>query len=290
MRARRGLVVAGRSRGFGLRLAAGLAGMALAFATPPALASDEAAGLFVWTRRDAGVLASARAIDAGLRSAVHVATVTLQGGAIGWRRALTPAIDDGGRREAIVIRIDDSMHAIWTQAPDDVAGRLSPAIDAILAQSVSTGAVFDEVDLDYDAPDRMAAAWVRAAAVLARGSLRDRRVWITSIPTHLDAPGFAASLAEARLGHILQLFDTGLPCTYASYAHVADRLSAMRTPFRIGVGAFERAGHEGVHACWARMARGLRSTAGYDGTWIFPAGQRVEALLLSSESDEGTRP
>jgi hypothetical protein len=279
-------------------LAHGLAVFALASAAAPAQASDplspapaptpasapasaltDATGLWIWTRRDLAVLSAARATDPALRSAVHVATVQRRGGAIAWQRALSPAVEQGGRAGAIVIRIDDSMNGIWAEGDDEMARRLSPVLTEILTQSLSTGATVDEIELDYDAPVRVAASWARVAGALAAGPLGGRTVWMTSIPAHLDASGFSGALANAGLGQILQLFDTGLPCTASNYAHLAERLAATHARFRVGLGAYERTGREGQHACWARWARGLRSIAGYEGTWIFPAGREVTGLL-----------
>ncbi len=259
------------------------------FAASTAQAFDASNGVWIWTRRDADVLTRARALDPGLRSAVHVATIEKRGAALVWQRALSPAIERG-HEEAIVVRIDDSMHTIWAESSaEEVAGRLSPLLQEILLQSLSTGTTFDEIELDYDAPVRVAAAWVRTAAALAAGPLRGRAVWVTSIPAHLDAPGFSASLAQAGLGHIVQLFDTGLPCTAANYAHIASLLAAAGGTFRVGLGAYERSGREGQHACWALFARGLKSTAGYEGTWIFPAGRDVTPLL-GVLNTEGANP
>jgi hypothetical protein len=236
------------------------------------------------------ILTSARAVDLDLRSAVHIATVQKRGASIGWRRALSPAIERAGHTGAVVVRIDNSMDGIWAESSaDEVARRLSPVFEEILTQSLSTGAPFDEIELDYDAPVRVVASWARVAGALAAGPLRGRAVWVTSIPAHLDAPEYAASLARAGLGHIVQLFDTGLPCTASNYAHVAERLTTARGPFRVGLGAYERTGRDGQHACWALLARGLRSIAGYQGTWIFPAGRDVTGLLGVLADDEASR-
>jgi hypothetical protein len=271
------------------RFAHGLAVFALASAAASAHASDplpsapaptDATGLWIWTRRDLAVLSAARATAPDLRSAVHVATVQRRGAAIAWQRALSPAVEQAGRAGAIVIRIDDSMNGIWAEGDaDEVARRLSPVLTEVLTQSLSTGATVDEIELDYDAPVRVAASWARVAGALAAGPLRGRTVWMTSIPAHLDASGFSGALANAGLGQILQLFDTGLPCTASNYAHLAGRLATTHARFRVGLGAYERTGREGQHACWARWARGLRSIAGYEGTWIFPAGRDVTGLL-----------
>jgi hypothetical protein len=259
-------------------------------APAPASAPTNATGLWIWTRRDLDVLSAARATDTGLRSAVHVANVQRRGAAIAWQRALSPAVEQGGRAGAIVIRIDDSIHGIWAEGDaDEVARRLSPVLGEILTQSLSTGATVDEIELDYDAPVRVAASWARVAGTLASGPLRGRTVWVTSIPAHLDAPGFSGALAHAGLGQILQLFDTGLPCTASNYTHLAARLATTHAPFRVGLGAYERTGSEGQHACWALRARGLRSMAGYEGAWIFPAGRDVMELL-GALADGEVRP
>ncbi len=275
---------------FALASASAHASDALAPIPAPAPASTDPAGLWIWTRRDLDVLSAARATDAGLRSAVHVATVQRRGDAIAWQRALSPAVEQGGRAGAIVIRIDDSMNGIWAEGDaDEVARRLSPVLSEILAQSLATGATVDEVELDYDAPVRVAASWARVAGTLAAGPLRGRSVWVTSIPAHLDSVGFSGALAHAGLGQILQLFDTGLPCTASNYAHLAARLATLHAPFRVGLGAYERTGREGQHVCWALRARGLRSMAGYEGTWIFPAGRDVTGLL-GALADGEVRP
>jgi hypothetical protein len=84
----------------------------------------------------------------------------------------------------------------------------------------------------------------------------------------------------AGVGHVIQLFDTGLSCTPESAARLVHALERHGLAFRIAVGAFDRTGAEPLAAvCWQTVARQWKMIPGYSGFWIFPAGQEIASSL-----------
>jgi hypothetical protein len=246
---------------------------------PPAVAPST--GAWIWTRADAEQLDRARVVDPALRAAVHVATIERHpDGNLAWRRALSPDVRAAaGGGVAAVVRFDDSLHAAWGDSERELEGRLAPILGRILEEGDATGARIDEVQLDYDAPVRDLASWARVVDALGRGVLSGREVWVTSIPAQLEADSYGALFAHSGVGHILQVFDTGIACTPENAAHVAKRLLATGLRFRVGVAAFERTSRPGAHACWRAEASRWRLTPGYAGLWVFPAGHDIRPLL-----------
>jgi hypothetical protein len=245
------------------------------------------AGAWIWTRPDARLLEEARVAQPGLRAAVHVATIErLADGSHVSRRALSPDVVRGPSHEvAVVVRFADSLHADWTPGSEiHVAQAVAPLLSRILEEVDATGVRADEIQLDYDAPVRALASWARVVGALAAGPLRNRDVWITSIPAHVEIPDYGSMFAPTGAGHILQIFDTGLACTTENASALASRLAAAGLRFRIGVAGFERTARPGAHECWRMQAASWRALPGYAGVWVFPAERDIRLSLAPFEA------
>lgn len=228
---------------------------------PPAL------GQWVWTRSDLALLPEAAT------PGIFVGTVEVTTGTLGWTRALSPTLAGDGPRAA-VLRFDDSLHSHWDDPGfgDALSRQLQAIVDEVDV---------DEIQLDYDAPTRRLQRWGALVRKWGRGPLLGRRVWVTSIPTHLaDPQAYRRAFAGAVDGHILQVFDTELACTPEAVSALSTRIARAELPYRIGVGAFER-GNRTDHGCWLRHWRHLGHAAGFDGLWVFPAGQAYHHLIDS---------
>jgi hypothetical protein len=246
-----------------------------------------AAGAWIWTRADVRLLQSARAPDPTLRAAVHVATIERRfDGSYISHIALSPDVVDGpGHEVAAVIRFDGSLDAAWdADSEAAVADGLSPVLSRILEQVDGTGVRATEVQLDHDAPVRALARWGRVVGILTSGPLRGRDVWITSLPAHVEVAGYGEIFGRIGVGHILQVFDTGLACTPEHASRLAAKLRAAGLRFRVGVGGFEREARPGEHECWRTEAASWRALPGYAGVWVFPAGRDILRSLAPFEA------
>jgi hypothetical protein len=249
-------------------------------------AGQPTTGAWIWTRADARLLETARVTNPALRAAVHVSTIERRpDGRYASHLALSPDAARGGEHDvAVVVRFDGSLNAAWdTDSEAAVADGVGPLLARTLAQVEATGVHAPEVQLDYDAPVRALGAWARVVARLTAGPLRGRDAWVTSIPVHLDAAAYGEAFARAGVGHILQVFDTGLACTPEHASHLAARLAAVNLRFRVGVGGFERAARPGEHACWTEEAARWRAIPGYAGVWVFPAERDIRRTLVPFE-------
>jgi hypothetical protein len=251
--------------------------------TPPRI------GQWIWTRNDAHAFTAARAARPELEAAVFTGSLDVgPNGALVRRRALSPLV--AGARVTAVVRLEDGVHALWALRGEDALGRdLSHELEAWRAEIAATGADVREVQLDYDAPVARLGAWARVVESLAHGPLSGLDVWVTSLPAHVANADYGDQFRSAAVGHVLQLFDTGLPCTDANVNRMALALSHQRMRYRIGLGAFERAkgGRRTTdHACFRRALARLR-VPGYAGVWLFAAG-RDPAPALSELSERGS--
>lgn len=244
------------------------------------------AGAWIWTRADARLLATARASDPALRAAIHVATIERRpDGRYANRLALAPDAAGTDRDVAVVVRFDDSLNAAWdAEAEEGVASAVAPLLARVLALVDATGVRASEVQLDYDAPVRALDAWARVVGRLAAGPLQGRDTWVTSVPAHLEAAAYGPMFASAGVGHILQVFDTGLACTPEHASRLASRLTSAGLRFRVGVGGFERPARPGDHACWAAEAARWRKLPEYAGAWVFPAERDIRRTLAPFEA------
>jgi hypothetical protein len=240
---------------------------------PPGPRAD---GEWIWTRTDAAGFSTLSRQSPKLVPAVHVATVE---GDARFRRALSPAVV-GQRPVALVVRFEDSFHQVWQRRDGaELSEQLAGELARVIAETRATGVTPTELQLDYDAPVRRLPEW---SAVVRRVAPRlGLPVWVTSIPAHLADPEYGARLRGAVAGHVIQLFDTGWPCTRANATKLSRRLREQGLPFRVGIGAFERrrAGRIATdHGCWARAARTLDEQPGMRGRWVFPASAPAAAI------------
>lgn len=229
-------------------------------------------GQWVWTRDDAALYRET-ARERDLHAAVFVATVVSERGDLRLRRALSPRTADA---TAVVVRFEDSVHGVWDEG-DDVAERIGELLARLVTEVNVTGSPIDEVQLDYDAPVRRLGAWAAVVRRLSRRELAEVAVWVTSIPAHMEAPGYGELFAGAVAGHILQLFDTGLACRDAEARALARDVERHGLAYRIGLGAFER-GSGTDHGCWFGRWPELAGPR-FEGLWVFPAGRPYLELL-----------
>jgi hypothetical protein len=175
----------------------------------------------------------------------------------------------------LVVRLDDSFHRA---APEPTGPALNQALGRLLAALDPSLAALP-VELDYDAPITrlpVYAAWLDACRA---GALRGRAIWITTLPTQLQDPGFGARFAARVDGIVPQVFDTGEPWTPQRAASLAAGLKRAAIPFALGLGGFDRPGTR--HAAWLAAAPQLAALPTYRGAWVFPAGFDWSPLLKS---------
>lgn len=194
-----------------------------------------------------------------------------------------PVLPRGGPDSiAAVIRFEPSVSAWWARVDDRQAeAAFGERIAAVLAVLDNANVPVTEIQLDYDSPNRLLPRYAKVLSWLTRNTLAGRRVWVTSLVTHLRDPDYLGSLRGVVDGHILQLFDTGDRATPEKLAEIVRRLEVTDLPFRIGLGAFERALDSGPtdHRVWIRSLPALRALPGYRGWWIFPAGESYYQLV-----------
>ena len=253
--------------------------------------AERADGQWVWSAADAARFAEARRAEPALVPGVWVATVAFDGDSVTQRLALSPAVARGAP-VAAVVRFDDAFHRAW-DAMDDraLAAALGARLGGLLAVLDASGARVTEVQLDYDCPERRLARWAAVVRALGRGSLAGRPLWITSLPAHVRHADYGTLFRGAVAGHVVQVFDTGDRFDGAALGTLAESLDARALPFRLGVGAFERATRRGPtvartsHRAWFAAAPRLARSRWYRGTWVFPAGERwLDYRVASSET------
>jgi hypothetical protein len=251
--------------------------MPRAGAQPPRLL-----GQWIWTRRDVEVFQRERAQRPNLTPAVLVATVFED---LRFRHGLDPTL--AGADAAVVVRFDPRVDRVWSQSDEHIATELDANLATLIAQVRGTGVGVREVQLDYDSPERRLPRWAHVVSRLARSSLAGIPLWVTSIPSHLRHDDYGLLFRGSIEGHILQLFDTGTPCSNDAAQALRGRLQRAELPFRLGVAAFER-GREGQrsteHGCWARTAPTLTHTPGFSGAWVFAASAPYDELALSLDA------
>ena len=242
-------------------------------------------GQWVWSRADASIFAAARHTRPALVPGVWVSTIAARGGAVEQRLALSPAAA-GAPEVALVVRFDPSFTEVWATADDSTIARaLDDRMTAMLRAAAPTGVAVREVQLDYDCPERLLPRWARVAGGVAGGALRARPVWVTSLVAHVRVDGYGDHFRGRVAGHILQVFDTGertTPRDAAAIRRLADR---HRIPFRLGVGAFERALPGGAttgHRAWFAAVPEVARSRWYRGVWVFPGGRPWLHLLEKS--------
>lgn len=242
-----------------------------------AAAPDPVVGQWIWCDADRRHFAAARIGDPALVPAVLVSTITIEDGRVVQHLGSSPAYVEAPA-VALVVRFDDGFHAFWSLAD---GGAARAAVGAKLAWIVerarAMGVPVAEVQLDYDCPIRRLGAWADLLRELVSGPLREHPVWITSLPSHMDVPGYGDWFRPVVAGHILQVFDVGPSPTVAEAPRLAARARAQRMPFRLGIGAFERVrgptrAAVTDHGGWADAVPAFARDATFRGVWIFPGG------------------
>lgn len=221
---------------------------------------------WVWTEADRAPLADLRASQPGAVAGVHIATLHYADGVVRSELSLAPGLVDPPR--ALVIRLDDDLHAAFDALPDDaLAAALAAPLTRLLALADQRGASV-ELQLDYDVPVRLLPRWAAVLRLLRGGCLAGRPLWVTSLVAHLQRPDYGALFVGVIDGHILQVFDTGDRAPSA--ATVRALAEAADLPYRWGLGAFER-GDTTAHRAWFSATSGC--TGRCQARWVFPAGQ-----------------
>jgi hypothetical protein len=225
-------------------------------------------GQWIWTAQDVAVFEQSRAVLPDLRPAVWIGTVHFEQGQLQTRLGQDPLSVQGER--AVLIRLDDDLHAAWDALPEaELARQLDERLGRLMALLRARGVEPVEVQLDYDCPVRRLSAWASVLRVLTSGSLAGERVWITSLVAHLREPRYGAWLRGVVHGHVLQVFDTGDDALASR--EVGALASRAGLPYRMGLGAFERPGT--AHALWFETLEQTCMRPTCDGAWVFPAGR-----------------
>lgn len=247
---------------------------------PTARSPERIRGQWIWTARDRELFTETQQLHPELSAAILVGTVDCERGAVRLRRGLSPA-STGPHPRALIVRVQDSFSPCLATDPDGVATSLDAAFVGLLSEVKDTGAAFRELQLDYDAPVSKLPRYASLLGYLRARSLRDVELWITSLPAHVEQPGYGAVMRAHVAGHILQLFDTGLLCSDARAERLRNALVVQGLPFRLGYAAFERRGApaEASHACWAQLASAWQKDVGAAGFWVFPAGFAYDPWL-----------
>jgi len=227
-------------------------------------------GQWVWSRRDLRVLEQARRVRPDLAAAVSIAELHWDG-AVRTTLRLPPEV--AGPPAMLAIRLDDSFHRAPAQA---TGSQLEQALGRILAAAGPRHAK-TPVELDYDAPVARLGDYAAWLDVCRTGALRGRELWITSLPSHLDAPDFRALFTARVDGHVPQVFDTGAPWSPARAERLAAGIERAGLPFALGLGGFDRTDTD--HAAWLAAVPRLAALPTFRGTWFFPAGFDCTPLL-----------
>jgi hypothetical protein len=232
-------------------------------------------GQWIWTAEDAAIYDEISLRRPDVAAAVLVAELHYDG-AVTTRLRSSPTL--GGSGAGAVVRLDDSIHAVWEGRDDDaVAALLTPRLAALESMLERHGT--PELQLDYDCPVRLLPRWAAVLGRLTRpgGVLAGQPVWITSLLSHLRDPRYGNLFTGKIAGHILQVFDTAEDP--ADPTEVSRLVNAAGLRWRLGVGAFER-GHGGVaetrHREWLARATDVCAPPQCDGVWVFPGGSPWE--------------
>lgn len=239
-------------------------------------------GQWIWTREDAARFSESRAAMPALRAAVFVGTITCDTltHRVHATAALPPSVA-GVTPVEVVIRFTDGLDRCRVPSKDPAVfdAMLGSAVSVLRARVRSTPV--SAVQLDYDVPSRAVVAWARSVRALRAAALQGDSVWVTSLIAQLRVSAYGDLFRDVVDGHVLQVFDTGEPASDAQVAEAVRVLRRAGMRYRIGLGAFERETRVGLteHRRWFRMLPELAAVAGYDGVWIFPAGNRWVSLL-----------
>jgi hypothetical protein len=249
-------------------------------------------GQWVWCDADRRSFAAAAARLTSLVPAIWVGTIGVGDGDVTLTLAHPPTYVESPNGVALVVRFDDSFHRVWG-LPDRAAvvAQVAAKLKWLLAESEGMGVHPVEVQLDYDCPERRLQSWSEVVRGLVGDALIGREVWLTSVPAHLRVDDYAHWFRPLVAGHILQLFDNGPEFGPERAAQVVGLLARQHMPFRLGLGAFERAKPSRVpsagvatnltdHGGWFERLPEFSRDALFRGAWVFPAGMRWRPELL----------
>jgi hypothetical protein len=268
------------------RIAASLI-LALLIAAPSAcdrpVSPQTEIGQWIWSSADSALFVDAARSIPNLVPTVWIGTIRAsRDGEVQSQLALSPRIS-GRPTAALVVRFDDGFSSVWqSQSDSAVAIAVGAVLRDMLAAAQRSGVTVSEVQLDYDCPERLLRRWSAAIAILSRGALAGRTVWITSLISHVRHAEYGDLFRANVAGHILQVFDTGDRMSLP-YARQVERLvSRQRMPFRLGIGAFERRlanGEMTDHQAWFEAPHIMRGSRWFRGVWVFPGSASWVHLL-----------
>jgi len=241
-----------------------------------------ALGQWIWTRADVSRYGESRVVHPTLEAGVFVGAVrcdTISGRLVA-QAGLPPSVVPVEHPTA-VIRIEDGLDRC--RVVSATAAVFDLRLDSVVAVLRARGGrvPYAAVQLDYDAPQRAIAAWAASVRFLASHALVGDTVWITSIIAHLREPAYGELFDGVVRGHVLQVFDTGEPATPERIAEAVRVVRRAGMPFRVGLGAFERETSRGrtEHRAWFDAVPQFAAVQGFQGVWIFPAGNRWVTLF-----------
>ena len=243
-------------------------------ACEPPVSHDTAIGQWIWSPADSALFADAARSIPNLVPTVWIGTIRASSdGKVQSQLALSPRVS-GRSTAGVVVRFDDGFSSVWAVQTDSVvANAVGAALGDMLVAAQRSGVAVSEVQLDYDCPERLLRRWSAVIAMLSRGALAGRSVWITSLISHVRHAEYGDLFRANVAGHILQVFDTGDRMS-VPYARRIERLvSRHRMPFRLGVGAFERRlanGQTTDHQAWFEAPHVMRGSRWFRGVWVFP--------------------
>jgi len=240
-------------------------------------------GQWIWSSTDSALFADATRSIPNLVPTVWIGTIRGSGdGEVHSQLALSPRVS-GRSTAGVVVRFDDDFSSVWAVRTDSaVANGVGAALRDMLAAAQRSGVTVSEVQLDYDCPERLLRRWSAVIAILSRGALAGRRVWITSLISHVRHAEYGDLFRANVAGHIVQLFDTGDRMSLPYTRQIERLVSRHRMPFRLGVGAFERRlanGQTTDHEAWFEAPHIMRGSRWYRGVWVFPGNVSWAHLL-----------
>src|SRR3954449_11157509 len=139
-------------------------------------------GQWIWSSTDSALFADAARSIPNLIPTVWIGTIRASAdGRVQSQLALSPRVS-GRTTTGVVVRFDDSFSSGWAVQTDSaVAISVDAALRDMLAAVERSGVTVSEVQLDYDCPERLLRRWSAVTAILSRGALAGRSVWITSL-------------------------------------------------------------------------------------------------------------
>jgi hypothetical protein len=244
-------------------------------------------GQWIWSSTDSALFADAARSIPNLVPTVWIGTIRASGdGQVQSQLALSPRVS-GRSATGVVVRFDDGFSGVWAVQTDSaVANAVGVALRDMLAAAQRSGVTVSEVQLDYDCPERLLRRWSAVIAMLSRGPVAGRSLWVTSLVSHVRHAEYGDLFRANVAGHILQVFDTGDRMSLP-YARRIERLvSRHRMPFRLGVGAFERRlanGQTTDHQAWFEAPHIMRGSRWFRGVWVFPGNVSWAHLLETTK-------